>query len=88
MWVTTVSGRFTGPAAVWFTNWAIQELDVTWAAFWDTAKSRYSKTFSPIVVVTVSSIMPGIVRPSKKAQKAVKPVLKLTKLTDLNQTVD
>ncbi|KAJ9082654.1 hypothetical protein DSO57_1002600 [Entomophthora muscae] len=38
--------------------------------------------------VTVSSIMPGIVRPSKKAQKARKPVSKLTKLTDLNQTVN
>ncbi|KAJ9087215.1 hypothetical protein DSO57_1035339 [Entomophthora muscae] len=39
-------------------------------------------------LVTVSSIMPGIVCPSKKAQKAGKPVSKLTKLTDLNQTVD
>ncbi|KAJ9088257.1 hypothetical protein DSO57_1024945 [Entomophthora muscae] len=33
MWVATVSGRLKGPAAVWFTNWASQELDVTWAAF-------------------------------------------------------
>ncbi|KAJ9072719.1 hypothetical protein DSO57_1024340 [Entomophthora muscae] len=41
-----------------------------------------------VVDVTLSSIMPGIVRPSKKAQKAGKPVSKLTKLTDLNQTVD
>ncbi|KAJ9051879.1 hypothetical protein DSO57_1000539 [Entomophthora muscae] len=38
--------------------------------------------------VTVGSIMPGIVRPSKKAQKAGKPVSKLTKLTDWNQMVD
>ncbi|KAJ9059483.1 hypothetical protein DSO57_1001560 [Entomophthora muscae] len=38
--------------------------------------------------VTVGSIMPGIVCPSKKAQKAGKPVSKFTKLTDLNQTVD
>ncbi|KAJ9054457.1 hypothetical protein DSO57_1014296 [Entomophthora muscae] len=38
--------------------------------------------------VTVDSIMPDIVRPSKKAWKAVKPISKLTKLTDLNQTVD
>ncbi|KAJ9068242.1 hypothetical protein DSO57_1030596 [Entomophthora muscae] len=22
MWVATASGRLTGPAAVWFTNWA------------------------------------------------------------------
>ncbi|KAJ9058952.1 hypothetical protein DSO57_1007349 [Entomophthora muscae] len=40
------------------------------------------------VDVTVSSIIPGIVRPSKMAQKAGKPVSKLTKLTDLNQTVN
>ncbi|KAJ9084102.1 hypothetical protein DSO57_1027738 [Entomophthora muscae] len=33
MWVTTASGRLTGPAAVWFTNWASQEFDVTWATF-------------------------------------------------------
>ncbi|KAJ9068115.1 hypothetical protein DSO57_1031938 [Entomophthora muscae] len=32
MWVATASGRVTGPAAVWFTNLASQELDVTWAA--------------------------------------------------------
>ncbi|KAJ9085528.1 hypothetical protein DSO57_1012989 [Entomophthora muscae] len=38
--------------------------------------------------VTVDSIMLGIVRPGKKAWKAGKPVSKLTKLTDLNQTVD
>ncbi|KAJ9077292.1 hypothetical protein DSO57_1018099 [Entomophthora muscae] len=50
MWVATVSGRLTGPATVWFTNWASQEIEVTWAAFRDTAKSRYSKTFLPIVV--------------------------------------
>ncbi|KAJ9060633.1 hypothetical protein DSO57_1028767 [Entomophthora muscae] len=42
----------------------------------------------PVVIVTVDSIMLGIVRPSKKAQKARKPVLKLTELADLNQTVD
>ncbi|KAJ9064888.1 hypothetical protein DSO57_1025611 [Entomophthora muscae] len=38
--------------------------------------------------VTVGSIMPGIVCPSKKARKARKPISKLTKLTDLNQRVD
>ncbi|KAJ9058725.1 hypothetical protein DSO57_1009319 [Entomophthora muscae] len=38
--------------------------------------------------VTVDSIMPGIVRSSKKARKARKPVSKLTKFSDLNQTVD
>ncbi|KAJ9061016.1 hypothetical protein DSO57_1024774 [Entomophthora muscae] len=38
--------------------------------------------------VTVSSIMPGIVHPSKKARKAGKPVSKLTKSKDLNQTVN
>ncbi|KAJ9088342.1 hypothetical protein DSO57_1024036, partial [Entomophthora muscae] len=38
--------------------------------------------------VTVGSIMPGIICTSKKAQKAGKPLLKLTKLKDLNQTVD
>ncbi|KAJ9076550.1 hypothetical protein DSO57_1025062 [Entomophthora muscae] len=52
MWVATASGCLTGPAAVWFTNWASQELDVTWASFRDTIKYRYSKTFSPIVVRT------------------------------------
>ncbi|KAJ9050890.1 hypothetical protein DSO57_1010001 [Entomophthora muscae] len=40
------------------------------------------------VLVTVGSIMPGIVCPSKKAQKVRKPVSKLTKLTDLNQKVN
>ncbi|KAJ9052131.1 hypothetical protein DSO57_1037259 [Entomophthora muscae] len=40
------------------------------------------------IFVTVSFIMLGIVCSSKKAQKARKPVSKLTKLTDLNQTVD
>ncbi|KAJ9080488.1 hypothetical protein DSO57_1024413 [Entomophthora muscae] len=38
--------------------------------------------------VTVGSIMPGIIRPSKKAQKAGKPLSKLTELTDLNQMVN
>ncbi|KAJ9070980.1 hypothetical protein DSO57_1001754 [Entomophthora muscae] len=38
--------------------------------------------FRKTTAVTVGSIMPGIVRPSKKAQKARKPVSKLTKLTD------
>ncbi|KAJ9076799.1 hypothetical protein DSO57_1022747 [Entomophthora muscae] len=52
MWVATASGCLMGPAAVWFTNWAIQELDVTWAAFPDAAKSCYSETFSLIVVGT------------------------------------
>ncbi|KAJ9049044.1 hypothetical protein DSO57_1028658 [Entomophthora muscae] len=33
MWVATASGRLTRPAAVWFTNWASQEFDVTWATF-------------------------------------------------------
>ncbi|KAJ9081411.1 hypothetical protein DSO57_1014929 [Entomophthora muscae] len=28
MWVATASGRLTGPAAVWFTNWANQEYKV------------------------------------------------------------
>ncbi|KAJ9070415.1 hypothetical protein DSO57_1008156 [Entomophthora muscae] len=42
----------------------------------------------PMVSVTVGFIMPGIVRPSKKARKAGIPVSKLTKLTDLNQMVD
>ncbi|KAJ9085075.1 hypothetical protein DSO57_1017433 [Entomophthora muscae] len=40
------------PAAVWFTNWASQVFDVTWATFRDTTKSRYSKTFSPIILGT------------------------------------
>ncbi|KAJ9059487.1 hypothetical protein DSO57_1001563 [Entomophthora muscae] len=52
MWVGTVLGRLTGPAAVWFTNWASQEIEVTWSAFKDVARSHYSKTFSPIVVGT------------------------------------
>ncbi|KAJ9048220.1 hypothetical protein DSO57_1037194 [Entomophthora muscae] len=39
-------------------------------------------------IVMVDSIMPGIFCPSKKARKAGKPVSKLTKLTDLSQTVD
>ncbi|KAJ9081319.1 hypothetical protein DSO57_1015988 [Entomophthora muscae] len=69
MWVATASGHLMVPAAVWFTNWASQEFEVTW-------------------VVMVDSIMLGIVCPSKKAQKAGKPVSRLTKLTDLNQTVD
>ncbi|KAJ9074423.1 hypothetical protein DSO57_1006682 [Entomophthora muscae] len=38
--------------------------------------------------VTVSSIMPGIIQQSRKAQKIRKPFKKLTDLTDLNQTVD
>ncbi|KAJ9072682.1 hypothetical protein DSO57_1024825 [Entomophthora muscae] len=38
--------------------------------------------------VTVGSIMPGNILPSRKAQKARKPLPKLTKLTDLNQTVN
>ena len=33
MWVATASGCLTEPAAVWFINWASQELDVTWVAF-------------------------------------------------------
>ncbi|KAJ9054608.1 hypothetical protein DSO57_1012675 [Entomophthora muscae] len=53
MWVATVSGCLIGPAAVWFTNWASQELDVTWAVFRDAAKSCYSETFSPVVVGTL-----------------------------------
>ncbi|KAJ9085201.1 hypothetical protein DSO57_1016353 [Entomophthora muscae] len=40
------------------------------------------------LIVTVGSIMPGIICPSEKAQKARKLLSKLTKLTDLNQTVD
>ncbi|KAJ9073987.1 hypothetical protein DSO57_1010747 [Entomophthora muscae] len=48
----------------------------------------YFVPMTPPLTVTVSSIMLGIVRPSKKAQKAGKPVLKLTKLTDLNQMVN
>ncbi|KAJ9071834.1 hypothetical protein DSO57_1039699 [Entomophthora muscae] len=52
MWVATASGCLTEPAAVWFTNWASQDLDVTWAAFQDAAKSCYSETFSPIVTET------------------------------------
>ncbi|KAJ9079974.1 hypothetical protein DSO57_1029946 [Entomophthora muscae] len=52
MWVATASGRLMGPAAVWFTNWASQETEVTWAAFQDATSSRYSKTFLPIVVGT------------------------------------
>ncbi|KAJ9069940.1 hypothetical protein DSO57_1013652 [Entomophthora muscae] len=53
---------------------------------WDMLAKYY--IFKKASSVTVSSIMPGIVRPSKKARKAGKPVSKLTKLTDLNQTVD
>ncbi|KAJ9079419.1 hypothetical protein DSO57_1035599 [Entomophthora muscae] len=45
-------------------------------------------TMMQAINVMVDSIMPGIVRPSKKAQKAGKPVSKLTELTDLNQMVD
>ncbi|KAJ9072903.1 hypothetical protein DSO57_1022232 [Entomophthora muscae] len=40
MWIATASGCLTGPAAVWFTNWASQELNVTWAAFQDAAKCK------------------------------------------------
>ncbi|KAJ9062181.1 hypothetical protein DSO57_1013237 [Entomophthora muscae] len=46
----TVSGRLMGPAAVWFTTWASQEIEITWVSFRDTVKSCYSKTFLPIVV--------------------------------------
>ncbi|KAJ9069921.1 hypothetical protein DSO57_1013634 [Entomophthora muscae] len=52
MWVATASGCLTGPAAVWFTNWASQEFDVTWATFRVAAKSQYSETFSPIILGT------------------------------------
>ncbi|KAJ9069173.1 hypothetical protein DSO57_1021316 [Entomophthora muscae] len=41
----------------------------------------------PLYVMLIS-IMPGIVCLSKKARKTGKPVSKLTKLTDLNQTVN
>ncbi|KAJ9082692.1 hypothetical protein DSO57_1002210 [Entomophthora muscae] len=52
MWVVTASGRLTRPAAVWFTTWASQEIEITWASFRDAAKSRYSETFLPIVLRT------------------------------------
>ncbi|KAJ9069672.1 hypothetical protein DSO57_1016146 [Entomophthora muscae] len=52
MWVATVSGCLTWPAAVWFTNWTSQEIDDTWALFRDASKSLYSEAFSPIVVET------------------------------------
>ncbi|KAJ9078078.1 hypothetical protein DSO57_1010450 [Entomophthora muscae] len=49
MWVATTSDRLTGPAAVWFTTWASQEIEITLALFRDAEKSCNSKTFSPIV---------------------------------------
>ncbi|KAJ9070583.1 hypothetical protein DSO57_1006302 [Entomophthora muscae] len=52
MWVVTALGCLTGPAAVWFITWASQEIEITWAPFRDAVKSRYSETFSPIVVGT------------------------------------
>ncbi|KAJ9064332.1 hypothetical protein DSO57_1031853 [Entomophthora muscae] len=55
---------------------------------WVGKSASYLLKLAPLLCVTVGSIMPGIVRPSKKARKAGKPVLKLTELTDLNQTID
>ncbi|KAJ9064832.1 hypothetical protein DSO57_1026232 [Entomophthora muscae] len=52
MWVAAASGRLTGPAVVWFNNWASQEHKVSWTTFRDIIRSRYSKTFLPIVVET------------------------------------
>ncbi|KAJ9080914.1 hypothetical protein DSO57_1019883 [Entomophthora muscae] len=52
MWFSTTLGSLTGSATIWFTNWASQEIEVTWLLFRDTTKSRYIKTFSPIVVGT------------------------------------
>ncbi|KAJ9050299.1 hypothetical protein DSO57_1015690 [Entomophthora muscae] len=52
----------------------------------------HTKEWTPFYVttetVTVSSIMPGIVCPSKKARKARKSVSKLTELTDLKKTIN
>ncbi|KAJ9078615.1 hypothetical protein DSO57_1004879 [Entomophthora muscae] len=53
VWFATASGRLTGPAAVWFTNWASQEIEGTWVSFKDAAKSRYSEKFSPTMAGTL-----------------------------------